>query len=638
MDNLQNRLNAYLESEFVRKIRDAREGRFGLNLVSGMRNITPDEIKILELNNNSSADWNSIQVSHDFIPDHIRGCRFFGECRLGRFDGSPADTGNGVLLPCGIYDSVINGSAICGGAAVYRCGIISNYIISEGSVLYSVGSLTASPGLCFANGGMIPVGPETGEREIAVFADMNMGTADALVESKSGHSIYGEFIARYKTACMLDRGFIDRHCTIRDTVSVTGSFIGEGAVITGAVNISGSAILSSVNEPVRIGYAADVRDSIIQYGCSVDSGAYINSSLIMEHSEAEKKCIITSSIIGPNSSIGEGELTSAIAGPFTAAHHQSLLIACIWTGGRGNIGYGANVGSNHTSRQPDQELFPGEGMFFGLGCSIKYPADFRLSPYSVIATGTVTLPQRMEFPFSLVTQPQAFHETVPPMYNELKPAWLLAENLYTLVRNEAKYRKRNKARRDTFEFTILRPEIIAMMVTARARLQAASGKEMYTDRDINGTGKNFITETGVRTGIESYDFFIKYYALRMYAKRAGRLIAGGRELNGRLILEDDTGLKWWPHARGILESEGLAAADAAENMAAFIDMTRKIYTRTLNSRRRDHERGNAIIEDYGIYHDLPENDPVIKDLRDRTGIEISRAEQIAGMLKITGTP
>ena len=84
--------------------------------------------------------------------------------------------------------------------------------------------------------------------------------------------------------------------------------------------------------------------------------------------------------------------------------------------------------------------------------------------------------------------------------------------------------------------------------------------------------------------------------------------------------------------------EGLAAADAAENMAAFIDMTRKIYTRTLNSRRRDHERGNAIIEDYGIYHDLPENDPVIKDLRDRTGIEISRAEQIAGMLKITGTP
>ncbi|HPS57660.1 MAG TPA: DUF4954 family protein, partial [Spirochaetota bacterium] len=412
MNDPQNRFNEYLESDLIKKIRDIREGRFGLNLVSGMRNLTPDEIKILERQNNRASGWNSIQVSHDFIPDNISGCRFFGDCHLGRFDGSLIDAGAGVMLPCGLFDSVINGSAICGGSAIYRCGIISNYIISVGCVLYSAGSVTAGTGLCFGNGRIIPIGPETGERGIALFADMNMSTADAIITSKSNESIYGEFIVKYKKSCMLDRGFIDRNCIIRDTVSVTDTFIGEGAVITGAVNISCSVILSSGDEPAHIGHAADVRDSIIQYGCSVDSGAYINSSLIMEHSEAEKKCIISSSIIGPNSSIGEGEVTSAIAGPFTAAHHQSLIIACIWTGGRGNTGYGANVGSNHTSRQPDQELLAGEGMFFGLGCSIKYPADFRLSPYTVISTGAVTLPQRMEFPFSLVTQPLAFHSAV----------------------------------------------------------------------------------------------------------------------------------------------------------------------------------------------------------------------------------
>ena len=68
-------------------------------------------------------------------------------------------------------------------------------------------------------------------------------------------------------------------------------------------------------------------------------------------------------------------------------------------------------------------------------------------------------------------------------------------------------------------------------------------------------------------------------------------------------------------------------------MELFVDMTGRIYTKALNSRRRDYERGSAIIEDYGIYHQLPENDPVIRDLRDRTDIEINRAEQIIRMLK-----
>jgi len=633
MNNLQNRLNAYLESDFIKKTGDIRKGRLSLNLVSGMRNLTAAEINILELRNNHSDGWNSVLVSHDFIPDYISGCRFHGECRIGRFDGSPIDTGYGVMLPCGIYDSVINSSILCGGSALYRCGIISGYIIAEKSVLYSVSSVTAGSGLCFANGSLIPVGPETGERGINIFADMNMSIVKALITSKSSAAMFSEFISAYKEACTLDHGFIDSRCIIRDTISIRDSFIGEGAMIDCAAEISGSALLSTRDEPVKAGSGAVVRDSIIQYGCSMDSGAHIDSSLLMEHSKAEKKCLISSSIIGPNSSIGEGEITSAIAGPFTAAHHQSLLIACIWPSGRGNIGYGANVGSNHTSRQPDQELIPGEGMFLGLGCSIKYPADFSRSPYSVISTAVVTLPQRMEFPFSLINQPMSLHETVPAMYNELKPGWMLSENLYTLVRNEIKFRERNSARRDSFDFNMLRPETTDLMVTARARLRQATGRDIFTDQHIPGAGKNFITADSVRKGMESYDFFIKYYALRMYAKRAGMLIAKGNRLSRELILEDDHETRWWQHAKGVLKSEGLMDKEVWANMELFIDITGEIYTKTLNSRRRDYERGSAIIEDYAIYHQLPENDPVIQDLRHRTEIEINRAEQIIRMIK-----
>lgn len=60
---------------------------------------------------------------------------------------------------------------------------------------------------------------------------------------------------------------------------------------------------------------------------------------------------LTHSILGPDSGVGAGECHHSLVGPFVGFHHQALLIAAIWPLGRGNVGYGANVGSNHTSRQ-----------------------------------------------------------------------------------------------------------------------------------------------------------------------------------------------------------------------------------------------------------------------------------------------
>lgn len=89
----------------------------------------------------------------------------------------------------------------------------------------------------------------------------------------------------------------------------------------------------------------------------------------------------------------------------------------IWFEGKGNIGYGANVGSNHTGRLPDQECLPGEGTFFGLGCNIKYPCNLSDSPYSIIASGITMLPQRLTYPFSLVNRPTQVHEGISPAFN-----------------------------------------------------------------------------------------------------------------------------------------------------------------------------------------------------------------------------
>jgi hypothetical protein len=89
--------------------------------------------------------------------------------------------------------------------------------------------------------------------------------------------------------------------------------------------------------------------------------------------------------------------------------------------------YGANVGSNHTSKAPDQEIRPGEGVFFGLGTCIKFPANYQRSPYTVIATGVCALPQKVEFPFALINTPGESITGLSPAINEISPGWLLSD-------------------------------------------------------------------------------------------------------------------------------------------------------------------------------------------------------------------
>jgi len=461
---------------------------------------------------------------------------------------------------------------------------------------------------------------------------MNMNIAECILLPEN-KKIYDEFLTEYKQQCTLNFGFIGKNCRIINTNSIRDSFISDTAVISGASLVSGCTILSSENDVTFIGSGVEIADSIIQWGCSVESMSIIHNSLLMEYTRAEKHCNIIQSIIGPDSAIGEAEITSTFAGPFTAAHHHSLLIAAVWPAGRGNIGYGANAGSNHTSRLPDQEIFPGEGMFFGLGSSIKFPADYRRSPYSVISTGTVTLPQRVEFPFSLITQPSASYAGLPALYNELVPAWILSGNIYSVVRNESKYRKRSRSRRNETDFSIFRPEIIDMMAAARGRLKEVHEvKNIYTEAEIAGTGKNFITEKNRTEAIDEYSFYIQFYALKLLAHRVGKVLSGNNGIDPAVVFEDDAEIRNWSHALDILSTEGLRDLSIKHNLETLISKNNIFLTSVYSSKEKDYKRGNKTISDYNQFHRPAEEDSFIIELKNKTVIEQTRLEQIVKML------
>jgi hypothetical protein len=153
---------------------------------------------------------------------------------------------------------------------------------------------------------------------------------------------------------------------------------------------------------------------------------------------------VCNSILAPDTSIAGGECHRSLVGPFIGFHHHSLLIASLWPLGRGNIGYGAKVGANHTGRVNDQECWPGEGCFFGLGCSLKFPINLLGSPYSIIAPDTSLTPQSIRFPFSLIcpftpilaSSAKCFSNNsfLPIDASIIKPAWILYGNSYMLER------------------------------------------------------------------------------------------------------------------------------------------------------------------------------------------------------------
>jgi len=626
-DNLQNIIE---KSEFLKTIRDIKDSITGID--KSYRPLTGEEIKFLEKNGNSAEDWSMLRVEKDFSPQFISGNRFNGRCMLGKFTGEKLEVQDGAMLPSGIYDSVIVNSYICSESLVNRCGLVSNYYISGYAVIFNTGTITAGKQCSFGNDIIIPAGPETGEIPIPLFADMDMETAELLLENAHKPELFSDYTVLYRNSASLDRGVVGKKTIITDTSTIRDTFTAEGAVIRGAIFISGSTILSSGDEITTVGSGVRIENSMLQYGCEINSSSILYNSLMMEHSEAENQSRVSSSIIGPNSSLGGGEVTSAIAGPFTVSHHQSLLIAALWPAGRGNIGYGANVGSNHTSRLPDQEIHPGEGMFFGLGCSIKFPSDFRKAPYSLIATGTVTQAQKVEFPFSLIIPPSSLHKDIPLHMNELIPAWALRENIYSILRNEAKYRSRNRSRRSTIDFTILRPGIIDLMIIARERLQNGGPYNLcFNENDIPGTGKNFITDESRILGIETYTFYIQHYALKALFKRIEEVLQEGKGPDHDILM-NQAGGGYWPHAVKVLIDEKLSGNSLKENMEALTVSLEKIYYDALESRRKDYTKGIKIVDGYSRNHKTPENDPTLRDLRKATEAKILRIRELISVL------
>ena len=107
------------------------------------------------------------------------------------------------------------------------------------------------------------------------------------------------------------------------------------------------------------------------------------------------------------------------------------------------------------------------------------------SPYTIIAAGVTTLPQRVAMPYSLINTVGELIPGASPALNVISPGWVLSDNAYTVVRNENKFVARQAVAGPRgapwYSARVVRGEHVRLVLAAADRLRALEGRSRLND-------------------------------------------------------------------------------------------------------------------------------------------------------------
>ncbi len=556
--------------------------------IMDLRPLGDSQRESLKRAGNRCPDWSGVRVTPGTDLSLIRGSRLIPPVSIDLEAGDVEIEGE--TFEAGIEDCSLRSCTVIGRVHLRGVGLLEGMTVVGPSSVVRCGRVTADGNRDFGIGGVLELGLETEGRHLPLLPTLTTDLARHLT-SETGQHMRRQLDAHVE-AMLLSLSplgaVIGPGCLLRDTPAVTGCFFCGSVTVDAAAAVRDSFIMGAEDRRTRVADGALVRRSALQWGARADSMAVVERSLVGECSTVERHGKLTGSLLGPDSCLGEGEITASLLGPFTAMHHQSLLIAARWPRGQGNVGYGANVGSNHSSRAPDQGLECGQGVFFGLGCSVKFPCSLERAPFSIVATGVTTLPQRLEMPFSLICAPTRAYEGLSPALNEVRPGWVLGSNLYSLWRSMEKFPSRRRSVHTGVVHPVLSRECAEIVQSARSILQEAGGEGPWTG--LPGIGKNVLTDGARTDGAAAYGLYLDWYALRAFAaalERTGDPAGSLEEMRA--------------HERSILQGH-VGCSSAARAAKRYLELMDELRRRVRRSREKDSVRGSRISPEYQWAH------------------------------------
>jgi NDP-sugar pyrophosphorylase family protein len=501
------------------------------------RQLTQEEINVLESNSCWAEDWNRVKVDEDFRPYNFHRVVLYGDIRLGKFE-KMVEVAKGFEKHSGINDATLRNVTVGDNCLIEKVGnFINNYTIGDDCYISNISTMETTEGASFGEGHLISVLNEMGDGNVVLFHDLNSQLAAFMVKyfkDKQLKDCLTRLINEEIRFTQPERGTIGNGVKIINSKEITNTVIKEDCEINGAARLSDCTILSSKDDSVYIGTGVICENSIISNGCSITNSVKMQDCFVGEACQITNGFTAEASVFFANSYMANGEACAAFCGPFSASHHKSSLLI----GGEFSF---YNAGSNTNFSNHAYKMGP---MHYGVlergsktasGAYVLMPA--KIGAFSVCFGKLMNHPDMRCLPFAYLL---AYGET---MY--IVPG----RNITTvgLYRDIKKWPKRDKratsSRKSIINFDWLSPFTVGEIVEGKKileNLRQAGGK--------NVSSYNFqeyiINASSLKKGIKYYDIALRIY-MGAVLKRAVKEQWLGKPTS-------DVGLGQWNDLSGLL--------------------------------------------------------------------------------------
>ena len=468
------------------------------------RQLTQEEIEVLERNSCWAEDWNRVMVAETFRPYGFHRVLFYGDIRLGSFD-KQVEVTKGFTKHAGINDATLRNVTVGNDCLIEKIGnFINNYNIGDDCYISNISTMETTEGATYGEGHVVSVLNEMGDGNVILFHDLNSQLAALMVKhfkDKTLRDNITRLVNEEIRFTLPERGTIGNGVKIINTKEITNTVIKDDCEVNGAARLSDCTIMSSKDASVYIGTGVICENSIISNGCSITNSVKMQDCFVGEACQITNGFTAEASVFFANSYMANGEACAAFCGPFSASHHKSSLLI----GGEFSF---YNAGSNTNFSNHAYKMGP---MHYGVlergsktasGAYVLMPA--KIGAFSVCFGKLMNHPDMRCLPFAYL---MAYGET---MY--IVPG----RNITTvgLYRDIKKWPKRDRrapsSRKSIINFDWLSPFTVGEIVQGKKILEAlrqAGGN--------NVSSYNFqeyiINASSLRKGIKYYDIALRIY-------------------------------------------------------------------------------------------------------------------------------
>lgn len=473
------------------------------------RKLTHQEIEALIRNNNTSDNWEMIEVTDVFNADLIQNCKFYGWVRIGNLEPCFLEF-HAVKLRVGLYNSTIISCDFGDNVSVDNVHYLSHYIIGNECIITNVHEMGTTNYAKFGNGVIkqgedekiriwLEVCNENAGRKIIPFNGMLPGDAWMWSRNRDNKQLQQKFLEFTEQKFDKLRGYYGKvgdRTVIKSCRIIKDVWIGSHAYIKGANKIKNITINSSAQASSQVGEGCELVNGIMEEGCRAFYGVKAVRFYMASHSQLKYGARLINSFLGNNATISCCEVLNSLIFPAHEQHHNNSFLCAATVMGQSNIAAGATLGSNHNSRSADGELIAGRGFWPALSVSIKHNTKF--ASYTLLAKGAYPAELNIPIPFALVSNDESKNQLV------IMPAYWFLYNMYALARNAWKYVDRDKRAEKTqyLEYNYLAPDSVneifdalrlLELFTGKAALKKENAAKEYTDAVCIKKGKALLT-------------------------------------------------------------------------------------------------------------------------------------------------